>query len=308
MISFKSLSLWWNEFFYTESDPSTLGVYRIILGFFLFLNGISLIPDFEVWYGVGVNSLVPLKDSLEFYSNLRLNLFKWLSPTESSAWFVLVTYTISAFFLMIGFKTRLSSIVCFLLLVSLQNRNYAILNSGDTIMRCMLFLVMLSPCHLKYSIDSFLRRKQGEVVPSYVPATFLRLLQLQFSIVYLATTLFKLKGYDWVDGTAVYYTSRLENFQRIIIPYVFDFSFLIKTITWSALLIEFSMGSLIWIKEYRKWVLLAGIMLHAGIELTMNIGFFEWIMMGSYVLFLEKDEFDRIFSPIKSLFLKFKKN
>ena len=304
MFSFKSFVNGWNSFFYDETDPSTLCVFRIILGFFLFLNGISLMPDFEAWYGIGSNSLVPLKDSLTFYSNTRLNLFKWLAPTRSSAWFALVAYTVSAFALMIGLKTRIAGVVCFVFLVSLQNRNYAILNSGDTLMRCMLFVLMLAPSHVKYSVDAWLSKKQGSPYPERISFTTLRLLQLQFSLVYFATTLFKLKGYDWVDGTAVYYTSRLENFQRLAIPYVFDFALLSKVITWTALAIEFAMGSLIWVKEWRKWVLLSGIVLHVGIELTMSIGFFEWIMMGSYVLFLEKEELDKLLMPFKNIALK----
>jgi hypothetical protein len=115
-------------------------------------------------------------------------------------------------------------------------------------------------------------------------------------LVYFATVLFKLKGHDWVDGTAVYYTSRLENFQRIILPVVFEEKNFIKIMTWSALFIEFSLATLIWIREMRKWVLMAGLLLHLGIELTMSIGCFEWLMMGAYVLFLDASDVKRFLS------------
>lgn len=294
MFSFKGFVEGWNNFFYSETSPDALCYFRIFLGFFLFLNGISLIPDFEAWYGVGVNSLLPLKDSFNLYSNLRINLFKWLSPTEASAWFVLITYSVASFLLMIGLKTRISAIVTFILLVSLQNRNYTILNSGDTLMRCMLFVLMLSPSGVKFSMDAWLRAKKGLPGVDRIPYTTVRLLQLQFALVYFATTLFKLKGYDWVDGTAVYYTSRLTNFQRFAIPLVFDIPSLTKFFTWSALAIEFAMGVLIWVKEWRKWVLLSGIALHLGIEITMSIGFFEWVMISAYILFLEGDEIKKL--------------
>lgn len=294
MFSIKSFINGWNEFFYEKTDAGGLCLFRICLGFFLFLNGISLVEDYDVWFGVGQGSLVPLEDSFNFYSNLRLNLFKWLTPTMGSAWFVLITYIISSFFLMIGFRTRLSGFVTFVLLVSLQNRNFAILNSGDTVMRCMLFVLMLSPCYVKYSVDSLLAQKKGTPFSIEISLTSVRLLQLQFSLVYLATTLFKLKGYDWVDGTAVYYSSRLINFQRLAVPLVFDYPSLIKFITWSALFIEFAMGTLVWVKEWRRWVLLSGILLHLGIEITMSIGFFEWIMISAYLLFLEPKEIEAI--------------
>ncbi|MFP5385108.1 MAG: HTTM domain-containing protein [Bacteriovoracia bacterium] len=290
MISLKTITEGWDRFFYSRVDASALCVFRIIFGFFLFLNGISLVEDFQEWYGIGDNALVPLHDSFNFYSNFRINVFSWLSPTEFSGQLVLWTYIISSLAIMVGLKTRIAAVVCFVLMVSLQNRNYAILNSGDTLMRCMLFLMMFAPVHVKHSVDAFLQRRKGEAYQSDVSILTIRLMQLQFSLVYLATTLFKLKGYDWVDGTAVYYTSRLVNFQRVVLPIVFDFPSLVKFATWSALFIEFAMGSLVWIKELRIWVLLSGVILHLFIEVSMSIGFFEWVMIAGYILFLEPKE------------------
>jgi hypothetical protein len=157
-------------------------------------------------------------------------------------------------------------------------------------MRCLLFLLIFAPSHVRYSLDAWLARRTGAPFDPEVSRLMIRLLQLQFSLVYLATTLFKLKGYDWVDGTAVYYTSRLVNFQRIVLPVVFDIPALVKFATWSALFIEFAMGSLIWVRELRLWVLLSGILLHLLIEVSMSIGFFEWVMMSAYILFLESNE------------------
>jgi uncharacterized membrane protein YphA (DoxX/SURF4 family) len=297
MLSIKNFFVHWDHFFYNKTDASALCLFRILFGFCLFLNGISLIEDFDAWYGIGDNSLVPLRDSFSFYNDFRINIFKWLSPTETSAWFVLITYTLTSLAIMAGFQTRVNSLICFILLISLQNRNYAILNSGDTLMRCMLFLLIFAPTNVKYSVDAYFREKDGRPFETNIPFVTIRLMQLQFSLVYLCTTLFKLKGYDWVDGTAVYYTSRLENFQRFVLPIVFDYPALIKFGTWSALFIEFAMGTLVWVKEFRVWVLIAGIILHLAIELTMSIGFFEWVMIAGYTLFLEPDEFKRLTKP-----------
>lgn len=290
MFSLRGFIQGWDRFFYSHTDATALALFRIMFGFFLFLNGISLVEDFHEWFGIGDNALVPLQDSFNFYSNVRINLFRWLSPTLWSAKCVLFLYLLTSLTVMIGFKTRISTFVCFILMVSMQNRNWAILNSGDTLMRCMLFLMVFAPTHVKYSVDSYLAAKKGTPFGDQIPIFTVRLMQLQFSLVYLATTLFKLKGYDWVDGTAVYYTSRLVNFQRVVLPIVFDFPFLVKFATWSALFIEFSMGTLVWFKELRIPVLIAGLLLHLGIEISMSIGFFEWVMIAAYILFLEPKE------------------
>jgi uncharacterized membrane protein YphA (DoxX/SURF4 family) len=292
MITFVSFSRWWDDFFFGKTDAAALCIFRIIFGLFLILNGISLIEDFDAWFGVGDNALVPLADSLKFYSNLRLNIYRWLSPTEGAAWLVLLGYIVSSLFVMIGFKTRVSALICFFFMVSMQNRNFAILNSGDTLMRCLLFLLIFAPSHVRYSVDAILSKIYGTPLDPIIPRLTIRLLQLQFSLVYLATTLFKLKGLDWVDGTAVYYTSRLVNFQRIVLPVVFDVPILVQLATWTALFVEFAMGFLIWIRELRIWVLIAGILLHLLIEVSMSIGFFEWVMMSAYILFLERHDLE----------------
>lgn len=292
MFSINSFFEGWDRFFYKRTNAEALCIFRIMFGLFLFINGISLVQDFQEWFGLGDNALIPLEDSFYFYSDLRINIYKWLTPTESSAWFVLGTYIVTSLFIMIGFKTRLSTIVCFVLMVSMQNRNYSILNSGDTLMRCMLFLLMFAPSHVMYSVDAYIKKKTDVPYDTDISILMIRLMQLQFSLVYLATTLFKLKGYDWVDGTAVYYTSRLVNFQRFVLPIVFDYPSFVKFATWSALFIEFAMGTLVWVKELRVWVLLAGLFLHLSIEVSMSIGFFEWVMIAGYILFLEPKELD----------------
>lgn len=302
MFSLKSFIKGWDEFFFAKTDASALCLFRIFFGLFLFINGISLIEDFYDWFGVGDEALVPLGHSFGLYKDFRINIYRWLSPTDFSAWVVLWAYILSSVGVLVGFKTRISTVICFILLVSMQNRNFMILNSGDTLMRCLLFLMMFAPTHVKYSFDSYLRRKQGIPFESSVSFVTIRLMQLQFSLVYLATTLFKLKGYDWVDGTAVYYTSRLENFQRIVIPFIFDFPSLVKFSTWSALFIEFAMGTLVWVKELRLWVLASGILLHLLIEVSMSIGFFEWVMMTSYLLFFTKQELKWLLSRLIRIF------
>ncbi len=294
MISIKTFINGWNEFFYSKTDATALCLFRIFFGFFLLINGISLIPDFHVWYGVGPDSFLPIQDSFRLYSDFRINLFKVFSPTETAAWIIMISYIVSAFMFMVGYKTRIASIICFITLTSLQNRNYTILNSGDTVMRCMLFVMMFTPAHVLYSVDAWIREKKGSPYSTQVSNLTIRLLQLQFTMVYLATTLFKLKGFDWVEGTAIYYTARLENFQRIPLPILFDYASLVKGLTWGTLFIEFAMGTLVWVKEFRRWVLLLGIALHIGIEVTMSIGIFEWVMMSAYLLFFEVDELRKV--------------
>jgi hypothetical protein len=44
----------------------------------------------------------------------------------------------------------------------------------------------------------------------------------------------------------------------------------------------------------RYWVLLMGILLHSGIEYTLNLPGFETIMMASYANFIEPKDLDKL--------------
>jgi hypothetical protein len=61
----------------------------------------------------------------------------------------------------------------------------------------------------------------------------------------------------------------------------------IRLLTWGSLAIEFALWALIWIKELRYPVLIAGLLLHAGIEWSMNIPFFEWVTVAAYLAFVD---------------------
>jgi hypothetical protein len=63
-------------------------------------------------------------------------------------------------------------------------------------------------------------------------------------------------------------------------------------LTLGALVTEFSLAFLLWVRPSRKWVALAGIMLHAGIVPIVNVPLFGEQMIALYLLFLTREEMD----------------
>jgi hypothetical protein len=112
-------------------------------------------------------------------------------------------------------------------------------------------------------------------------------MQLQVSLVYAVTVLLKMRGQTWPNGTALYYTGRLEEFQRFPLPFVQDSLLLINLLTYWTLATEVALAFLIWIPVLRPLVLLSGILLHAGIEYSMNVPLFGLTMVATYLLFID---------------------
>jgi hypothetical protein len=124
-------------------------------------------------------------------------------------------------------------------------------------------------------------------------------------MIYLVTCLWKLRGSYWIDGTALYYAVHLAQYWRYPVPYVFEHLWTIKLMTWGTLLLEFALGTLLWIKELRYPILIAGALMHLGIEFTMVVPLFSWLMMIGYLTFVESQHLERCIYSLKQLLKKF---
>lgn len=72
-----------------------------------------------------------------------------------------------------------------------------------------------------------------------------------------------------------------------------------KSASIGVLVVESSFGVLIWFKGFRLIILALGVCLHLTIEYSMNIPLFEWIMVATYITFLDSDDLSRVWLPIK---------
>jgi hypothetical protein len=83
----------------------------------------------------------------------------------------------------------------------------------------------------------------------------------------------------------------LEEFRRF--PMFEPGAFTVSLLTWGTLVVEFACGILIWFRDLRYWVLLAGLGLHLGIEYSMNVPLFQWIILATYVTFIYPEDLAR---------------
>jgi len=296
VISIRDIIRGWNRFFFEPISPLPMAVYRILLGLLVLANQLLLLPDVMTWFSD--------RGALSFATARRvsggsgLNVFNFLPHGDAMVWIVFVLSCFAAISLAAGFFTRTSAFLTFLFFVTLDHRNPMILNSGDTFLRLGTFFVMFSHAGRALSVDEWRRRKRGEKSATAYPPWAMRVLQVQLSFVYFYAFIWKISGTMWMSGTAVYYTSRLFEFWRFPVPYVFEHFWTIKLWTWGTLLIEFALGTLVWIKELRYAVLLAGILLHIGIDYSMNIPLFGFIMASAYVTFVDPADLERWLAPV----------
>lgn len=298
-----SRQLWehWRHFWFEMRSPLPVAVFRILLGLHVLMFGVLIYPDLSTWYlPEGILSLQPYR---EWSGSERFSLLFFLPPTAASVHAVFTILMVSALTFTFGFCTRTSNFFMVLMLVSLHQRNLIMLNPADGLMRLMALYLMFSQAGKALSIDAWLQRRGAQeplAAPSYA-IWAQRLMQLQVVVVYLQGVLLKINGSPWLDGTAVYYVLQLHDYHRLPVSFLLQNLLLLKLMTWGALVTEFCLATLLWVKEFRYYILAAGVALHLGIELTMNIPLLETLMISTYVLFIDPKDIDTVLARCRGL-------
>jgi hypothetical protein len=256
------------------------------LGVLLVLNWAFLVPDALNFFGQ--RAVLTPATALRLTGPGRLDVFQVLPGGDGWTLAVFGAVGLASASLAAGFMTRTSAALVFVGLVSLHHRNTVVLNSGDTVFRVLTFLLIFAPAGEVWSVDRWRARRRGAAPPEppFRAPWAQRLIQIQVTVLYLSTAWWKLLGSAWRDGTAVYYMSRLVEFERFPVPVLFDDLRLIRAVTWGSLATELALGTLVWFPRLRYPVLLAGALLHLGVELTMNIPVFQWLMMAALTTFI----------------------
>ena len=287
------------DFFFKPVPVQSVAVVRVIFGLLLLANWYMTWTHLNVFWGV--DGLVSLNTSIAYGSSWRFSFFDWLPNDPRVPVLIALVNLVAALGVTFGLLTRSSILFAFLTVMSFHNRNVFILNSSDLVLRNLLFFMLFTPSGEAYSLDRLIKKMRGvaPAIPLERAPWGLRLMQIQFCMIYIATVMFKMKGSYWADGTAIYIATRLDEFVRMPLPLLNNL-FIIKMLTWGTLVVEFALGTLVWIKELRYWVLLAGIGLHMGIEVVMNIPMFEWVMIAAMLLMVDPYDVVKIEAWLKN--------
>lgn len=273
----------WSRFWHQPRSIAPLAFVRIALGLMIALWGLSLLPDARAFLGPdGVLPDVP-------QVRLRTGILQ-LWQTDAAAITVVAALIPAGLAVAVGLWTRPMTVLSFVLLLSVGRRDPHMLNSGDGLLRHATLFLACTPAGQVFSVDRWRRHRDRFWEVPHASPWGLRLLQLQLSIVYLFSTLEKLRGSAWLDGTALADAWRITDLARVGLPLpIYDSLLLANVLTFSTLFVEAALAVLIWNRRARPYVLAAGVGLHLGIELTMSVGFFSAVAVSLYLAFVADD-------------------
>ena len=284
----------WNRFFFAPQSPTPVALFRILYGVVVIATLILLRPDWLAWYGP--HSWVTLSTMQKMEPGMRLNLFAVIPQTNVAIETLFWIFLASAILLTIGLLTRVNTIIVFLCVASIDQRNLHILNGGDTFLRVAGFFLIFAPAGAAFSLDHLIRVRRGRE-SSEIPLSSpwaQRMIQIEMALLYFVSFCWKIQGASWIHGTALYYVYHLDEIQRFPLPQWLLTPAILKLGTWSALVMEFSLGVLVWIKKLRYKILLLGLIFHLYLEYSLNVPMFQWDVLSAYVLFIDPGDLDRV--------------
>lgn len=282
---------WLDDVWFGKRSAVTLGVFRMLMGFWAFVNLAMMAIDFDAWFTergyVPIRIIAPYLDKWP-----RLNVLSGVTDSGITL-AVYVGIMVAALLTTFGLWTRISSIALAIGYVTLQHRNPFIIHGGDLILRVSLMYIALGPCGLSCSADRLIALWKGKASsePAQASIWVQKLMRFQIALVYLTTVWHKTKGHYWLAGIATFYPLHLNEFDRYWFPeFLAQNRLFLAVTTYGTFATEIAMGTLVFYRPFRKWVLLGGVGLHVFIEYAMNIPLFSFCMVSTYVNFYDGEE------------------
>lgn len=273
-------------------DRRTLAFFRISISLMVIINLIDRLPYFKAFLtNEGVLPIPYLKSKGTLYS---LN-------TDPS--FIALLFFITFLFalsLLIGYRSRLSSFLLFLLMYSLVSYENLTSNLGTMILIISLFISIFLPVGSKWSIDSLIYK---DLYDSNKICNYATFSSMMFVIsIYIENMIVKYQSEFWMSGIAIKEVLETDRYSTIFGNYITQIPEITIIMNWLWVILLTISPFLIIFKSWKRFYLMTFFMFfHLGIFLSVPIGVFPLISISVLTLFIPSEFWDKIDDKIKKI-------
>ena len=251
-------------------DLRALGAMRIGIGLILltdlFIRSLSINAFFTD------EGLLPLHVLKQYNWN---PVYFSLHAISGSIYWQIVLFVINAIcivLLIVGYRTRLFTFICWVFLTSMQNRNPFILQGGDDLLRLILLWGMFLPWGERYTIN-----KTSNMSNEYISLANVGYMMLVMSV-YFFSALLK-ESPEWhSEGSALYYALSIDQIRLPLGTIIYQYPSLLKILTHLVYYIELIPPLFFVLPFLHSKIRLIGVVciaaLHLGIASTLYVGLF----------------------------------
>ncbi|MFC4436155.1 MULTISPECIES: HTTM domain-containing protein [Natrialbaceae] len=263
-------------------DTRALAAFRVFVGLLIVADLLLRSRNFTYFYtndGVVPQSLARSMSADGAFSFYHLTT----DPLLIAALFIL--QGLIAIQLIVGYKTRIATILSFLFVVSLDHHNPLVLSYADTLFRLLLFWAIFLPLGERWSVDAVHADREPRTSVANI-ASALILGQMVF--MYSVNGYHKAQNDLWTTGEATPLIMGLGDTTYFLAPYLREFQTLLQIggLLWFIMLL--SSWALLFVVGRRRMLLAAIFMAgHASFIFTVRIGAFAYVAIAGLTLFLQ---------------------
>ncbi|MEV0373147.1 HTTM domain-containing protein [Streptomyces sp. NPDC050636] len=251
------------------------------------------------------------------FSGPNNDVFSVYSLSKSETWFQLVFHAgaVIALLFMLGWKTRAMTVLHYIFLWSLQQRNPVLLDGGDNATVIVLIFFVFIDSGSRFSLDARLRRRKQwkpDVesmryrIGSLLHHAGLLAAILQVCTIYLVSGMYKVQGERWQNGTALYYILRVGEFGWPgVNHFVYEHATLVVAMTYATVFFQLAFSFLLLKRSLRPFAVTCGVLLHLGIAVYMSgLLTFSSTMIALELLIMGDEHYRRLACKAQKLFNK----
>ncbi|MDB6109307.1 MAG: hypothetical protein JWR69_1057 [Pedosphaera sp.] len=282
-----------------EIDVRSLALFRIALGILILLDLGTRALDLRGHYtdgGVWPRALAAHELALERHWYFSLHLLGGSTVFAAGLFAVAAMVAVA---LIIGYRTRLATVLSWILLISLHMRMERVVNSGDMLFRMLLFWGMFLPLGACRSVDAR-QGKAGQPQAVFSAATVALLLQV--CVVYWFSVAYKWEPGWTFRGDALHTILGREAVTTRFGSALLAFPELLRVLTFATLGLEMIGPVLAFVPiangRLRTAVVFVFWVFHLGVlGTTMKVGLFPLISAVGWVAFLPSWFWERVLRP-----------
>lgn len=254
----------WNQFWFTPTDPATLGVVRIGIGCMLAYSQLVWAIGSDAFFGsqswLNATAVTAIGNGSWSTSPLW-----WLQESPALLGLMHMAAFVSAICLALGLLTRGSAAVSFCCVLAYAHRNPAALYGFDQVLGFMTLYLAIGPSGSTYSLDEYLTPTRQRVRSSVGANVATRLMQLHLCVLYFFAGVSKLKGITWWNGFAIWGAIANQEYQTVDLTWLASWPIIINLMTHVSVWWEVSYSALVWNRHTRPVMLALAVAVHLGI-------------------------------------------
>ena len=283
----------WNQFWFSQTQPNTLALIRILAGTMLLYT--HAVWSLDLMAFLGPDGWLPNELARDLHGENVAWSYLWYFESPAVLWTLHVVALTIFVMLTVGFYTRITSVLAWLITLAYCHRLTGAFFGLDQVNAMLAMYVMLGPSGAVYSVDRWLSKRRAgqgnridhtEVASCVSTNVAIRLIQLHMCVIYMFGGISKMRGELWWDGSAVWYAVANLEYQSLDMTWLVRSPFLIALLSHVTVLWELFFCALVWPKRTRPIVLCVAVGMHGGIGLFLGMWTFGLAMLIANLAFI----------------------